>query len=83
MALQHDESRIVQAMIKYGSEDQDAIMLDELLGSFIAMSKSTYAHFVCLKLLAKRENDLAAQVSRVQKLYFTAPKKQVYLECLC
>ena len=54
VALQHDASRVVQAMIKYGNVEQCIAILDELLPVIVEMSKSTYAHFIVLKLLACR-----------------------------
>lgn len=76
VALQHDASRVVQAMIKYGDAEQCVAIFDELLPVLVEMSKSTYAHFIVLKLLSckhwqsgSKGKSSKAQNSNSSKLY--------------
>ena len=47
----HDASRVVQAMVQFGTDEQRAVVLDELKGAIADMSKSQYGHFIVLKLI--------------------------------
>jgi pumilio family protein 6 len=49
IALQHDASRVVQAALQFGSEEQRLHILKELSSNMIELCKSQYAHFVVLK----------------------------------
>jgi pumilio family protein 6 len=49
IALQHDASRVVQAALQFGSEEQRLQILKELSSNVIELCKSQYAHFVVLK----------------------------------
>lgn len=54
IALQHDASRVVQAAIQFGSDEQRKEILAEICkveGSLAEMAKIQYAHFCCLKLI--------------------------------
>lgn len=54
IALQHDASRVVQAAIQFGNEEQRKEILTEICkseGSLAEMAKIQYAHFCCLKLI--------------------------------
>mmetsp|Transcript_3785 Transcript_3785/g.9921 ORF Transcript_3785/g.9921 Transcript_3785/m.9921 type:complete len:585 (-) Transcript_3785:964-2718(-) len=54
IALQHDASRIVQAAIQFGSDEQRKEILKEICkteGSLAEMAKIQYAHFCCLKFI--------------------------------
>ena len=51
VVLKHDASRIVQALIQFGSNEQRTSILKELSDSIPEMSKIQYAHFVVLKLI--------------------------------
>ncbi|GMH54748.1 hypothetical protein TrRE_jg3003, partial [Triparma retinervis] len=47
----HDASRVVQAMVQHGTDEQRATVLDELKNAIADMSKSQYGHFIVLKLI--------------------------------
>mmetsp|Transcript_35671 Transcript_35671/g.42601 ORF Transcript_35671/g.42601 Transcript_35671/m.42601 type:complete len:624 (+) Transcript_35671:60-1931(+) len=53
VAMQHDASRVVQAAIQFGDDDQRSIIVNELCesGSMVELAKVQYAHFVILKLI--------------------------------
>ena len=54
IALQHDASRVVQAAIQFGSDEQRKEILTEICaseGSLAEMAKIQYAHFCCLKFI--------------------------------
>jgi len=51
VAMQHDASRIVQAAIQFGNEDQRLIIVKELSSSISELSKVQYAHFAILKMI--------------------------------
>lgn len=52
IAHSHVTSRVLQACAKYGTGPQRAAMLTELQPHFVALSKSTYGHFVLRKLVS-------------------------------
>lgn len=54
IALQHDASRVVQAVFQFGSPEERAALLKELLEdgtTFAELCKSQYAHFLVLKVI--------------------------------
>ena len=54
IALQHDASRVVQAVFQFGSPEERASLLKELLEdgtTFPELCKSQYAHFLVLKVI--------------------------------
>ena len=54
IALQHDASRVVQAAIQFGNDDERKELLTEICqteGSLAEMARIQYAHFVCLKFI--------------------------------
>ena len=54
IALQHDASRVVQAAIQFGNDEQRKEILTEICkseGSLAEMAKIQYAHFCCLKFI--------------------------------
>lgn len=54
IALQHDASRVVQAAVQFGNEEQRKEILTEVCkseGSLAEMAKIQYAHFCCLKFI--------------------------------
>ena len=55
VALKHDASRLVQAVIQYGNEEQRLQLFDEISGSasFVEICRSPYAHYCVVKLLEK------------------------------
>jgi len=53
VANRHDASRVLQTVIKYGTQQQRLQMFEELRGAFIELSLDHYAHFFILKLVSK------------------------------
>lgn len=53
VALQHDASRVVQASIQFGNNEQRFEIVKELCdaGNIIELAKSQYSHFVVLKMI--------------------------------
>lgn len=51
MAVSHTGSRIVQACIKFGSEEQRQAVRKEVAPVFLELAKSPYGHFVASKLV--------------------------------
>mgnify|MGYP002785444692 CR=1 FL=1 len=55
IALQHDASRVIQAAIQFGNEEQRKELLKEICAESAAglaeLSKIQYAHFCCLKFI--------------------------------
>jgi len=63
IALQHDASRVVQAAIQFGSDQQRKEILTEICeseGSLAEMAKIQYAHFCCLKFIKYCSRDDAS-----------------------
>eukprot|EP00934_Nitzschia_sp_Nitz4_P007848 Nitzschia sp. Nitz4//scaffold29_size155292//21282//23097//NITZ4_002638-RA/size155292-augustus-gene-0.219-mRNA-1//-1//CDS//3329546388//7838//frame0 len=64
IALQHDASRVVQAAIQFGNEEQRRILLDEICAESAAglseLAKIQYAHFCCLKFIKYCARDEAS-----------------------
>ena len=61
IALQHDASRVVQAAIQFGNEEQRRELLTEICASEEAslaeLAKIQYAHFCCLKFIKYCDRD--------------------------
>ena len=51
LVFKHDASRVIQTAIKHSSEDQVQQIAQELQGTFVELSKSTYGKFLVSKLL--------------------------------
>lgn len=54
IALQHDASRVVQAAVQFGSDEQRKELLLEIVkdqGTLAELSKIQYAHFLALKFI--------------------------------
>jgi pumilio family protein 6 len=70
VALQHDASRVVQAAIQFGSDEQRKELLTEICGSsgsLAELSKIQYAHFCCLKFIkyCNRDSDSVQMIIKV------------------
>jgi len=48
--LRPDTCRVIQSVIKYGSEQQRAFLVTSLLGDVIELAKDRYGHFILLKI---------------------------------
>ena len=57
VALQHDASRVVQAVIKHGTPTQLREAVKELAKGIPELSKVQYAHFVVLKMIQSCHRD--------------------------
>ncbi|KAF2071454.1 hypothetical protein CYY_007228 [Polysphondylium violaceum] len=51
IVLKHEASRIVQSLLKYGTEEQKLNIFTELKGHEMVISKNQYGRFLILKLL--------------------------------
>ena len=53
IAMQHDASRVVQAALQHGNDDEKRSIVKEIcsLGNLVELSKVQYAHFVVLKMI--------------------------------
>jgi pumilio family protein 6 len=49
--FKNDTSRIIQTVLKYGTKEQQNVIVDELEGKWLEASKHTYAKFVICKVL--------------------------------
>lgn len=72
IALQHDASRVVQAAIQFGNEEQRKEILGEICeteGSLAEMAKIQYAHFCCLKFIkyCNRDDASIKMIVKVRK----------------
>ena len=71
IALQHDASRVVQAAIQFGNEEQRKELLKEICAEGAAglaeLSKIQYAHFICLKVIkyCNRDPECLKMIVRV------------------
>jgi pumilio family protein 6 len=62
IGLQHDASRVVQAAVQFGSDEQRKELLIEICqspGALAELSKIQYAHFLSLKLIKYCSRDKA------------------------
>ncbi|GAX12303.1 pumilio homology domain family member 6 [Fistulifera solaris] len=65
IALQHDASRVVQAVFQFGSPEERASLLKELLEdgtTFLELCKSQYAHFLVLKVIKYCHKEHSEQI---------------------
>jgi pumilio family protein 6 len=70
ITLQHDASRVVQAAIQFGNDEQRKELLTEIcdsVGSLAEASKIQYAHFCCLKFIkcCARDKDCVKMIVKV------------------
>jgi len=81
IALQHDASRVVQAAIQFGSEEQRKEILLEICqteGSLAEMAKIQYAHFCCLKFIKYCNRDDASIKMIVKSFKGEMPRLAVH-----
>lgn len=81
IALQHDASRVVQAAIQFGSDDQRKEILKEICqteGSLAEMAKIQYAHFCCLKFIKYCNRDEASVKMIVKSFKGEMPRLAVH-----
>ena len=75
IALQHDASRVVQAAIQFGNDEQRKEILTEICkteGSLAEMAKIQYAHFCCLKFIKYCARD-DASIKMIVKVRTSKP----------
>jgi len=71
IALQHDASRVVQAAVQFGNDEQRKELLEEICAESAAglaeLSKIQYAHFCCLKFIkyCARDPDCVKMIVKV------------------
>lgn len=71
IALQHDASRVVQAAVQFGNDEQRKELLTEICAESAAglaeLSKIQYAHFCCLKFIkyCARDPDCVKTIVKV------------------
>ena len=51
VALKHDASRVIQALLKFGSPPQRSVVLDEIEPHIVELAKSKYSYHIVRKLL--------------------------------
>lgn len=51
LALRHDTSRVIQTMVKYGTEDQLTLILEELKTEILPICKTRYSKFLITSFL--------------------------------
>lgn len=81
IALQHDASRVVQAAIQFGSDEQRKEILKEICqteGSLAEMAKIQYAHFCCLKFIKYCNRDEASVKMIVKSFKGEMPRLAVH-----
>ena len=82
VALQHDASRVVQAAIQFGNEEQRKIVIKELCdgGNMIELAKSQYAHFVVLKMIkcSVKDDESIRMIVKVSKQVSRQASKQAH-----
>ena len=71
VAMQHDASRIVQAAIQFGNDDQRLEVVKELSTNVSELSKVQYAHFAVLKMIkyCSRNKDAVKIIVKVSIKY--------------
>jgi len=57
LSQNHSTSRVVQAVIKYGSAAHRKVLLDEMKPHLLELSKSPYGHFCVRKLVTSKGQD--------------------------
>ena len=73
IALQHDASRVVQAAVQFGNQEQRKELLDEICAESAAglaeLAKIQYAHFCCLKFIKYCNRD-EASIKKIVKVRY-------------
>lgn len=62
IVFKHDASRIIQTAIKYGTPAQRSMLMEELKGNIVELSKSSYGKFLTVKLLFYGTPEMKLQV---------------------
>lgn len=79
IALQHDASRVVQAAVQFGNEEQRKELLEEICEESAAglaeLAKIQYAHFCCLKFIKYCNRD-EASVKKIVKVRKSVTKRK-------
>ena len=68
LAKKHDASRVIQAVVQFGTEEQRAATLKELVDDIPELSKQQYSHFIVLKMLKYCMKDQACRKMLVKAL---------------
>jgi hypothetical protein len=70
IALQHDASRVVQAALQFGNDEQRKQVMEELCkdGNLFELARNQYAHFVVLKAIkyCEKNDDCVKMIVKVR-----------------
>ncbi|KAJ1963446.1 Pumilio y domain member 6 [Dipsacomyces acuminosporus] len=85
ITFKHDMSRIIQTCIKYGNDEQRDVIAQELMGSYLELSKSLYGRFILMRMLKHcpkyRSEIIKAFYGNVRKLVRHKEASVVIEEC--
>ncbi|KAJ2763194.1 Pumilio y domain member 6 [Coemansia sp. BCRC 34490] len=85
ITFKHDMSRVVQTCLKYGSSSQRASIAEELDGTYLELSRSTYGRHILVRLLKycpkQRRAIIGAFYGHVRKLVRHKDAASVLEEC--
>ncbi|KAJ1801078.1 Pumilio y domain member 6 [Coemansia sp. RSA 2399] len=85
ITFKHDMSRVVQTCLKYGNQEQRALIAEELDGSYVDLSRSTYGRHILLRMLKycpkQRPNIIRSFYGNVRKLVRHKDAAPVLEEC--
>ncbi|KAJ2390184.1 Pumilio y domain member 6 [Coemansia sp. RSA 2559] len=85
ITFKHDMSRVVQTCLKYGDQEQRALIAEELDGSYVDLSRSTYGRHILLRMLKycpkQRPNIIKSFYGHVRKLVRHKDAAPVLEEC--
>lgn len=82
IALQHDASRVIQAAVQFGNDEQRKELLKEICAESAAglaeLSKIQYAHFCCLKFIKYCSRDQECVKMMIKGFKGSIPKLAVH-----
>ncbi|KAJ2660575.1 Pumilio y domain member 6 [Coemansia sp. RSA 1200] len=85
ITFKHDMSRVVQTCLKYGDSSQRASIAEELDGTYLELSRSTYGRHILVRLLKycpkQRRAIIGAFYGHVRKLVRHKDAASVLEEC--
>ncbi|KAJ2524541.1 Pumilio y domain member 6 [Coemansia sp. RSA 2049] len=85
ITFKHDMSRVVQTCLKYGSSSQRASIAEELDGTYLELSRSTYGRHILVRLLKycpkQRRAIIGAFYGHVRRLVRHKDAAPVLEEC--
>ncbi|KAJ1766572.1 Pumilio y domain member 6 [Coemansia sp. RSA 1813] len=85
ITFKHDMSRVVQTCLKYGDADQRSVIAEELNGSYVDLSRSTYGRHILVRMLKycpkQRPDIIQSFYGNVRKLVRHKDAASVLEEC--